>query len=276
MKCKYCGGDVTLNDHFCPHCGRPVDQAQRHQMEMQEYETEFEETKQEAMNKLAVNSGGGRAVGIRLGVIVALIVLLFWMIINLGSYTINEKREKKAANKNYDSYVEQIEQYLSDRDYLDLAVFVDRHRLNMNDKYEKYRYIFYAAGDYENVFKALLETAYVKEDARHLYYAENLSENVNTFYDTILSDSYKRDEADPEQTEAAFREMEEDMAVLMQKYLHLSKEDTDSLRGLSRSRRTVLIEQALDDKIVSMTGVGLSEMKTADLPAIGSTQEAEQ
>ena len=45
MKCKYCGGDVSLDDHFCQHCGRPVDQAQRHQKEMEQFETEFEETK---------------------------------------------------------------------------------------------------------------------------------------------------------------------------------------------------------------------------------------
>ena len=60
MKCKYCGGDVTLNDHFCPNCGRPVDQAQRHQKEMREYETEFEETKQQsyrpALSWLSANS----------------------------------------------------------------------------------------------------------------------------------------------------------------------------------------------------------------------------
>ena len=52
MKCKYCGGDVSLDDHFCQHCGRPVDQAQRHRMEMEQYETEFEETKQEALEKI--------------------------------------------------------------------------------------------------------------------------------------------------------------------------------------------------------------------------------
>ena len=61
MKCKYCGGDVTLDDHFCPHCGRPVDQSQRHHQEMKQYETEFEETRQEALEKISVSSGGGTA-----------------------------------------------------------------------------------------------------------------------------------------------------------------------------------------------------------------------
>ena len=95
MKCKYCGGDVTLNDHFCPHCGRPVDQAIRHQKEMREYETEFEETKQEAINKISVSSAGGTAVGIRLAMIVALTIAFIWMLISLNSYDINERKERK-------------------------------------------------------------------------------------------------------------------------------------------------------------------------------------
>ena len=70
--------------------------------------------------------------------------------------------------------------------------------------------------------------------------------------------------------------MEADLAVLLQKYLHLTKEETDSLRGLTKSRRTVLIEQALDEKIVSVTGVGLAEMNKVELPEVEAAQEADQ
>ena len=145
MKCKYCGGDVTLQDHFCPHCGRPVDQAIRHQKEMREYETEFEATKREAINKISVSSGGGTAVGIRLAIIVALIAALIWMLINLNAYDINDRKEKKLANANYDAYVEQIEQYIADTEFMALSRFADKHRLDMNDKYKQYRDIFYAS-----------------------------------------------------------------------------------------------------------------------------------
>ena len=149
MKCKYCGGDVTLQDHFCPHCGRPVDQALRHQKEMREYETEFEETKREAINKISVSSGGGTAVGIRLAIIVALTIALIWMLINLNSYDINQRKEKRLANANYDAYVEQIEQYIADRDFVALSRFENKHNLDWNDKYKEYRDIFYAASSYE-------------------------------------------------------------------------------------------------------------------------------
>ena len=40
-------------------------------MEMEQYETEFEETRQEALEKISVASGGGYPVGIRLAVICA-------------------------------------------------------------------------------------------------------------------------------------------------------------------------------------------------------------
>jgi len=276
MKCKYCGGDVTLQDHFCPHCGRPVDQALRHQKEMREYETEFEETKREAINKISVSSGGGTAVGIRLAVIVALTIALIWMLINLNSYDINQRKEKRLANANYDAYVEQIEQYIADRDFVALSRFENKHNLDWNDKYKEYRDIFYAASSYEYIYRGILETAFLLKDARSLYYAENLSENVNRFYEQILSDRSTYSDADPEKTEAAYNEMEQDMLALLQKYLHISKEDADSMRELSKSRRKVLIEQALDARIVGITGVGLSEMKAVELPELQPAQEVEK
>ena len=276
MKCKYCGGDVTLQDHFCPHCGRPVDQALRHQKEMREYETEFEETKREAINKISVSSGGGTAVGIRLAIIVALTIALIWMLINLNSYDINQRKEKRLANANYDAYVEQIEQYIADRDFVALSRFENKHNLDWNDKYKEYRDIFYAASSYEYIYRGILETAFLLKDARSLYYAENLSDNVNRFYEQILSDRSTYSDADPEKTEAAYNEMEQDMLTLLQKYLHISKEDADSMRELSKSRRKVLIEQALDARIVGITGVGLSEMKAAELPELQPAQEVEK
>ena len=67
---------------------------------------------------------------------------------------------------------------------------------------------------------------------------------MNQFYEDILSDSYTRLSEDPGKTEAVYNEMEADLAVLLQKYLSLTKEETDSMRGLTKSRRTVMIEQA--------------------------------
>jgi hypothetical protein len=55
--------------------------------------------------------------------------------------------------------------------------------------------------------------------------------------------------------------MEADLAVLVQKYLGLTKEETDSLRNLSDSKRVVLLESAIDEKLTQKAGISLSEIE---------------
>lgn len=271
MKCKYCGADVRLDDHFCPNCGRPVEQAIRHQKEMEQYEKEFEKTRRQAMDRISVSGGFGTAVGIRLAVIVALIVALVAMGVNLNSYSLNERREKRAAARNHDAYVEQIEKYLEDKDYAELAAFCDKHRLDYNDDFEEYRRIIYGADSFLSVYRGLLDAAFCTQDTRSMYNAENLSKNVNNFYELTQQElSYSKN---PERTKQIYAEMEEEMLLLLRRYLGLSKEDTDSMKELSKSKRTVMIEEALDARLVEITGKGLNEMKTTELPTLEDPQE---
>lgn len=255
MKCKYCGGDVTLDDHFCPHCGRPVDQAQRHRMEMEQYETEFEETRQEALDKISAASVGGFAVGVRLAVICALIAAIAFMIVNFDPYTVNERREKNAAKKNYDAYIAQMEEYLENRDYVTLSSFCRKHQLDYNKDYSGYQAVITAAMYYNYIYRGLQELAFVKGDkVNNNYYLQELSKNVNNFYEESGQEYSLRYAKDPERVREVIAEMEQDFGVLMQRYLGLSGEETDSLKDLSKSKRTVLIEQALDRALSEVTG----------------------
>ena len=38
MKCKYCGGNLTLEQAYCPHCGRPNEEAAQHVKDMEHYQ----------------------------------------------------------------------------------------------------------------------------------------------------------------------------------------------------------------------------------------------
>ena len=44
MKCKYCGGEVGLEELVCPYCGQPNDQAVLHQKDMAAYRQRFHAT----------------------------------------------------------------------------------------------------------------------------------------------------------------------------------------------------------------------------------------
>ena len=39
MKCKYCGGNLTLEQAYCPHCGRPNEEAAQHVKDMEHYKS---------------------------------------------------------------------------------------------------------------------------------------------------------------------------------------------------------------------------------------------
>lgn len=260
MKCKYCGGDVTLDDHFCPHCGRPVDQAQRHQLEMEQYEAEFDKTRKEALKKISASSVDGTAFGIRLAAIAVLIGILIFMVISLDPYTMNERKQKRLAKSNYDTYVAQIEQYLEDRDYVALASFDRIHQLDYNDDYKGYREIFYNVSYYTSLYRGLQELAFVNQNnSKYMYYAQEVSKYLNQLYEEMGRDLNTDWVLEPEKTKGFYEEMQEETSILLQRYLGLSKEEADSLRGLSKSRRTVIVEQALDKVLSEKTGSGLPE-----------------
>ena len=248
MKCKYCGGDVSLDDHFCPHCGRPVEQSQRHQLEMEQYETEFEETKQEALEKVSGSSGGGTAVGIRLAAIAVLIIATFAAAILLDPYNAAQRRAARDVRKHLSEYTQQVETYLENRDYMALNTFVNVHDLYDADQFREYSEIFQTVSNYTRIYQGLQELAFENEDTSSLYNVKSLSRNYNSFYEVLNGKHYSWTE-DIEKTETVCAQMEEDLAVLVQRYLGLTKEEADSLRELSDSRRTVMLEEAIDRKL---------------------------
>ena len=261
MKCKYCGGDVSLDDHFCPHCGRPVDQSQRHQREMEQYETEFEETKQEALEKISVSSGGGTAVGIRLAAIVVLVISIFAAAVLLDPYEAAERRAARDVKKHFAEYTQEVETFLENRDYGALNAFIDLHDLQSNDQFREYTEIFGAAEYYMRIYQGMMELAFIDADKENLYDVKNMSRNYNSFYETAFRNRHYSWIENPEKIEAVSTQMEEDLAILAQRYLGLTKEETDSLKGLSDSRRTVIIEQAIDKKLSQNAGTSLSEIE---------------
>ena len=47
MKCKHCGGNLSLEDAFCPHCGQPNEDARQHVADMERYQDNFEDTRED-------------------------------------------------------------------------------------------------------------------------------------------------------------------------------------------------------------------------------------
>ena len=257
MKCQYCGGDVSLDDRFCPYCGRRVDQAERHQKEMEAYEGRFEETREEALKK-ADNAGGGlaTAVGIRLVILAVLIVAMIVIGTRYDSYEVNQRRQEKEITTNEQQYKALIEQLLEDRDYAQLAALERRRNITDSDLYSDYKYIIYASDYYNRAYRGLLGIAYYRPGSEMPYYTEQLSKSIASFYDQISPDYYERYAANPDKTKEVFGQMEQQMQILLRRYLGLSEEEAASFKDLSKSRRTVIIESAVDEVVSGTPDAG--------------------
>ena len=148
MKCKYCGGNLTLEQAYCPHCGRPNEEAAQHVKDMEHYKSNFEDTKSDVY-EVAEKNTEIMSHMIIITVLVILCVVVF--VVSARSWSIHRGLLQFDAGIRQSSYMKQMEQYLEDEDYIGLSAFCDRHYIrpySSNNSYEKYQLLMEASGAY--------------------------------------------------------------------------------------------------------------------------------
>ena len=56
MKCEFCGGTLSLEEEYCPHCGQANKHAKQHIKDMRHYQGKFENTEKYVRNKATTYS----------------------------------------------------------------------------------------------------------------------------------------------------------------------------------------------------------------------------
>lgn len=120
MKCKYCGGNLTLEQAYCPHCGRPNEEAAQHVKDMEHYKSNFEDTKSDVY-EVAEKNTEIMSHMIIITVLVILCVVVF--VVSARSWSIHRGLLQFDAGIRQSSYMKQMEQYLEDEDYIGLSAF---------------------------------------------------------------------------------------------------------------------------------------------------------
>lgn len=108
MKCKYCGGNLTLEQAYCPHCGRPNEEAAQHVKDMEHYKSNFEDTKSDVY-EVAEKNTEIMSHMIIITVLVILCVVVF--VVSARSWSIHRGLLQFDAGIRQGSYMKQMEQY---------------------------------------------------------------------------------------------------------------------------------------------------------------------
>lgn len=239
MKCNYCGGNLSLRDELCPHCGRVNRDAAQHIRDMRHYRGEFEETKEEVYTESRWHSGISSKV-ILLAVLVVLIVV--FVLIENFFYEVSYRAKKMMAALRTETYCERLENYLEKEEYIELQAFAAAKRLQYTDGYEKYESVIGAAQSYANVSVQIMEFSQAEEEELSEQ-AEYLADSMEYFYkwsDMGYYDWMK--ETSTEENETALKQMRENIKALLMTYCGLTEEETEQLETMSNAKRAILLE----------------------------------
>ena len=247
MKCKFCGGNLSLEDEYCPHCGVVNEQARKHIQDMRRYAGDYEHTKKEVYKTARKHT---RTTVQVVTAVLLLAVSLLLVAAGSNAYSISRSVEEGRARRNAGEYTAYIEQCLREGDFMEVQAFCQEHHIwGYDEPYDRYLPAIRACQDYGWVYVSVLEAAYPGEYGQEAEeYAERVAECLGYFYEDLETERYEFYETiDWDVNAGALEEMEENIRFLLTTYLGVSREDADSLKDLSSARRAVLIEEAMLD-----------------------------
>ena len=244
MKCEHCGGNLTLEDVACPYCGKENPHAKQHISDMKRYNSDFSNTRREVYSVVNKYSG----ITVRAVVIVLLLIAIVVAgVVCSESYSIKRHMEQTNSAKHVEEYMEIMDTYLAEEDYLSFKAFCDAHYIEgFDDSYTKYRPIILTVNQYSIICYHLMRIATAEnreEQGRFLGY---MYDSIEYFYKYMDIEQFQYYEgAVCQENVQLLQKIEENMQVLFRTYLGLSAEEAAGFAELSQAKRMVLIEERL-------------------------------
>lgn len=249
MKCKYCGGNLTLEQAYCPHCGRPNEEAEQHVKDMEHYKSNFEDTKSDVY-EVAQKNTEIMSHTVIITVLVILCVIVF--VIATHSWSIHRICLQWDAEIRQSSYLKQMEQYLEDEDYIRFSAFCDRHYIraySSDDSYEDYYLLVEASWDYRYIYETLMKAATTSSDSAGRL--SSLYGDISNYYERLekilhpVDNEYmeKQYQELPEEKKEDILRMEANVKMLLQTYFGMTPEEAENFDTMSNAQRVVFMEE---------------------------------
>lgn len=161
MKCKYCGSNLELENEVCPFCGRENTKAKKYVKIKNDYQKEFDETKQKVKKQVKVNARTGRVIFIALMLLVlAAMSAISNQYADVGTRIDNrEQKLEQEVKKNINSISATLEDMEKNREYLKMRNYILTYSLSGHEEFDDYCRVFTAAESYGGIFNDILSIA---------------------------------------------------------------------------------------------------------------------
>ncbi len=148
MKCEFCGGNLSLEDKYCPHCGQINKHSQEHIREMGHFRKRFESTQ----NRVYGVTHAYTQLTVRIALICILIVLIILAVmLGTNAYSVMRDIRERNSNRKFDEYSEVMDSYLEKGEFAEFHYFCESNQIenaysvmrdirerNSNRKFDEY------------------------------------------------------------------------------------------------------------------------------------------
>lgn len=247
MKCKYCGGEVGLEENVCPYCGKPNDQAVRHHREMASFRRRYAETEAAVVGKADQYA---RIVPRMLLILLLLIVAVVTNAISENTYGLPEEVRRHRAERDPKPIMETLDNCLENRDYIAFSSWFTYHGIRCyNSPFEEYEDLQWAAEYYKD-FVVSMERVFlhgeldVWEKENTGYDLRRLCQNLEYFQETVERELRN---VETESHRMALENMHSDVMDMLKVFFGLDGEELEQFLSFSEARKTAYLEGVLLD-----------------------------
>ena len=245
MKCPNCGGQMGLEDAFCPYCGTRNEQAAKHQSDMAHFRQEYERTQADVMQKTSLMQRHGSWLVI---LSVLLVALVAGIVLNVFAWDIGYSIRTGSAESSRSEDSQVMDAFLEKGDY---GQFVGYY--NANDISYDYDNSYQALRTAANAYVYLVQDiAEVNDRSRRSTSSEHLSflyssmaESLNRIYTIEQQYSYDIDRYLPSDKRKYVDDIRERAAAISKAYLGLTDEDLQEIPNMSTRKLAKIIEEGV-------------------------------
>jgi hypothetical protein len=165
-----------------------------------------------------------------------------------NSYAFYRIFEEAEFRKHSAEYIQRMEEYLDEEDYIGFSAFCAANNLSSTDDFYDNWYPIYRVAN-----SLRYSESYIMKLVNHGEYTgidhvkKYTSETIQEFYDNMDPDNYSYDDSlqSPE-TQRHLDNMRKDMEAMLVAYLGMTPEEAQSMQSCSRGNRVLLIERGLE------------------------------
>ncbi|MBR6381364.1 MAG: zinc ribbon domain-containing protein [Lachnospiraceae bacterium] len=243
MKCISCGGEVSLTDKVCPHCGRPLTETAGYRRDLSHYGKDSAKTKKKAREILSENVPIVISAFLMLLLLAAVCGVLY---VKENAYRFRDDAARRESVKKYETYRAEISRFLEAGDYTGFAAFMDVHNIaEWEEPYADLNLLVDLAGDYSRLASAVEEATMFGPEARRYDPESDISSVHSAIWNFYFELDSQREKIEEDPCREYIHDMKEKADLILEIYLGLDEAGREEYFAASDIRQEAYLEEVL-------------------------------